>query len=325
MRCICIVDYFHKHSVRCLFVLNKSEPKVFAILQTKGIDYVVLENEIDVLKIKDVILGTIIILDINNKVLFRDARDYRAYINFLKENDFTVVSFEEFSAEVFPSDLIIIPYVGAEKLEINNDISRRHFLGPGYFIFREEFLSSPKITIHEEVKSIFVCMGGSDPDQLTEKYLIFLINSGYLLDIKIVINHLDKKRNETIQNILSSYSGTSELIINPGDLCAVICSCDIGLVNSGLIKYETSLVGLPCLSVSNNLHHEMVMQYFSEPGSIIHLGLADEMTEDHFKSSLSILMENVEIRKELSRKCKSMFDGKGIQKLYDYVIEFKNK
>ena len=69
----------------------------------------------------------------------------------------------------------------------------------------------------------------------------------------------------------------------------------------------------------------MVMQYFSEPGSIIHLGLADEMTEDHFKSSLSILMENVEIRKELSRKCKSMFDGKGIQKLYDYVIEFKNK
>lgn len=322
MRCISLAIHFQDHSIPFLFLLKDSDSRAASLLSGKGIPYKVMEAESDIEIIASTYTERIVVLDVNNRVVFHTIDDYRLYINFLKSKNFNVVSFEDFTTDEFDVDLAIVPYVGAEKLFENKDTTN-YLIGASYFIFRNEFLSSPKVINRDNVNHVFVCMGGSDADQLTEKYLKLLVRAGYNFKISIVITHLTPERKKQIDDILHFHKGQSDIILNSSDMSKVIVSSDIGIINSGLIKYETSILGLPCISVSNNHHHEMVMKYFAEEVGVLHLGMTDEVTDNDFELNLKKLVEDHELRRTFSRNNILMFDGKGKERIFKSIMNLK--
>lgn len=265
-----------------------------------------------------------IVIDANTPVLFSTAEKYKQYLSFVKQNDFTAIVFEEFTNDLFPSDMVIIPYLGAETLDYPNKDSVRYLLGPDYFVFREEFIASPKVNINETVKNIMVCMGGSDPLQLTEKVTGFFLNYPVPFHLTILFAALDEERKEKLNTMLTSYAGSYEILVNPAAISAVMLASDLGVINSGLIKYETCVMGLPCISLSNNAEHEPFMQLFAEKEVISHLGIANEIDYRQFSTALSLLVNSKAERKRLSDKALGMFDGKGIERIFTEIENLKN-
>ena len=130
-------------------------------------------------------------------------------------------------------------------------------LGPNYFIFNDHFLKCKKVKISHSVKKVFISMGGLDSKEMTEKFLKILENEKFDLEYIIVLKSISDERRKNILNILKNNFKKSQLIINPKNIAKIISSCDIGIINSGLIKYETSFLGLPSIIISNDDKHEI--------------------------------------------------------------------
>lgn len=320
MRGISIAEFFQKKKVKCVFALRKSDSKVYSILENYNIEFLILNQESDIAEINEGEKNRLVFLDVNNTVLFNNPGEYRSYVIFLKEHNYIVISFEEFSSDVFPVDVAIVPYVGADKLGLRDSASTKYLLGPEYFVFRQEFLDSPKVVIRDKVEHIFICMGGSDPGHLTEKYLGYLCSSPIMFNIKIIFTELGSLRRKLIEDMLLSYKGTYQIYLSPPIISSLISSCDIGIINSGLIKYETSILGLPSLSVSNNEMHEATMKHFADQAGIVHLGLSDEVTEAAFGAAISRLVQDVKFRIQLQKKNLLLLKGKGIEKIYKHIF-----
>ncbi len=322
IRCICLANYSRKKGKECLFILRLSDQKVESLLDREKLSYLVIRTESDIVSQKEP--GTKLILDINNKVLFEGASAYNDHLSFLKKAGFLTIVFEEFTQDPFPSDMIVIPYVGAEEFIQSTSFSSRYLLGPDYFIFRDEFLISPVVVIREEVKTLFICMGGTDPEKTTEKIIGFLLKYPKTFSLKIVFAAIHKKREDVLRKLLQSYNNSYEILISPSSISAIMVSSDLGIINSGLIKYETCMLGLPCISLSNSESHESVMHLFAERKLLKHMGITDKIAYEDFVFSFSSLVNDQAERIQISDHSRRMFDGKGIERVFTEIENLKN-
>ena len=326
VRCVSIAEYFQLFSFNCIFVHKKSkEGNTITVKDIGGnFDYKIISSENEIENYYIIGEKNLILLDVNNVPLFPKKQEYSKYINYLKKSNFIVVSFEEFIQRKINSDILIIPYVGASRLYNDVELSGKLLLGQKYFVFRNEFILSKKVSIKAKVKNIFICMGGSDPNLLTEKYLSYIVKSNENLNLNIVFAQLDNLRIGKIRRSLTSYNGTYVIHVNPINLASIILDCDIGVINSGLIKYETALLGLPCLCVSNNAKHEKIMQKFINQIDFIHLGVTDKISESFFINSLCRLMNDKMMRKKINLNCLKSFDGNGVKRIFKNVRNLIN-
>ena len=322
IRCTCIALYAKEHSVDCLFILKNSDENVQEMLREKDLEYIIITKEADLLEIKNG--DKILVVDVNNPVLFKETGEYKNYLLFLKEKGFKIVLFEDFVKDVFPADLVIIPYVNAEDLGYNNTPGTQYLLGPDYFVFRAEFALSPKVVIREEVKNIFVCMGGSDPGKLTEKITRQFAGYPNAFHLNIVFAQLDDARRENLESLLHAYKGSYKILINPPFISSVMRNSDLGIINSGLIKYETCVMGLPCISLSNNTFQEKMMQVFADKNILCHIGIASEVTDQMFYTALDSIVRDREKRSTVSQNSLRLCDGKGVERIFEKMQNLKN-
>lgn len=323
-RCISLAEYCKSKSVDCVFVLRASDEKIPALLRQKELRCIVISEESDIYAINTEQTVKILILDVHTPALFPTEDAYHTYISALKENGFKVAAFEEMQDNVFPSDLVIIPYIGAEKMGYADNSSTKYLLGPQYFIFRQEFLDASRIQVKDSVRNIFICMGGSDPDLLTEKVLSYLVTYPAVYKLSIVFAQLSEERRAGIENILQGYAGTYQLLTAPPSVSAAMLDSDIGINNSGLIKYETSMIGLPCITMSNPPEHEHLMNLFAEQQTILHLGIARKVSESIFHDALTRLSNDCNMRRRMSANGVSLFDGHGAERIYENLLQLKN-
>lgn len=186
------------------------------------------------------------------------------------------------------------------------------------------FLESPKVWIKENAENILVCMGGSDPDLLTEKYLSALVKVKSYLNISIVLARISDKRRSSILKILSRFTGDYTIFVGNEDIAKIISTCDIGIINSGLIKYETALLGLPCISVSNNFQHEKTMSFFCNEVDIVHMGISSSVSEEFFLKTFKNIKNDTSARKRINTNCLKLFDGNGLSKIHSSILKILN-
>jgi UDP-2,4-diacetamido-2,4,6-trideoxy-beta-L-altropyranose hydrolase len=321
-RCICLALFAREHGVDCLFVLKDSDQSVQQLVSEKGFECKRIANETDLLEMKGD--EQVVVLDVHNPVLFGETDAYKKYLLSLKEKGFHTLLFEDFIKDVFPGDIVVIPYLNAESLGHVNTSGTQYLLGPGYFVFREEFVRSSKVIIRDEVKSIFICMGGSDPEKLTEKITRFLIGYPRGFHLNIVFARLDEGRKQNLESILQSYKGSYTIFIDPLLISAIMLVSDLGIVNSGLIKYETCVMGLPCISISNNAFEENLMQFFAEKNVLIHLGIASDITGKVFNEGIDSMVNHKKERLLVSNNSLRLFDGKGVERIFNAMKNLKN-
>lgn len=326
-RCICIADYFRSRAAECIFLIKESGKEIEEIISHQhSYRYLRLQEEKDIIQLMKTHRPHVVLLDVNTPVVFETRESYRNYTFLLTSHAKCVtVSFEEFEEDEYLTDMVIIPYVGADRLFNRYEICENYLLGEKYFIFRDEFLTASKAVIRQEVDRVFICMGGSDPNKLTEKCINLLIMSGFRFRIRVFFSKLETHRRHLIEELLLQYEGGGEVIVNGQNLADEMSSCDLGIVNSGLIKYETSMLGLPCIAICNGQEHELVMRFFEQEAAIVQIGSLDGSQETAFINELKRLTADYSVRKKMFEINTTLFDGLGLVRVYDRIIHLVNK
>ena len=324
MRCLSIAEYFRSKKMMVIF-LTKSDQiekqitnkgfKIKKIPKTSSI-----EEELSYIKLLMFDNNIkIILLDINNYVTFRHFDEYRIYLDKLKKLSLFLISFEDFKDYPYASDIVIIPYFGAEGIKLHNKPTCKYLLGPKYCILRDEFLKIKHVAIRKKVESILITMGGSDPKGITMKVLKALNSTDIEVKLNVIIGKFSQISKNNVKKVLGNYKGNYSIAKDVNNIAQLMSESDIAIINSGLTKYEISAVGLPGIVISNNEKHCKQMDEFAKYGSVIHLGEVNAVQRHQITDAVRNIINNFNKRKQMSDVGKLLIDGKAMDRILSEI------
>ena len=323
MRCLDLANHALTKDVNSIFLTSTRLAK--EKIDSEGFKcFLISDNYKHALKeiknLKSNFLLKVILLDINYLSTEEQKKKYFDFLRELKIMSIYLITFEDLSNEVFPSDIVIIPYVGMASLKFQKEKGSRYLLGPKYFPLREEFNNiTKKSSTVNSVNNILITMGGSDPNQITIKVIKALSKLNTKYHLMVVLGSLSLISEEQIKALLSNYGGSFQVIKNGQNMAELMYESQLAITNSGLTKYEMANMGLPAIVISNNSKHANLMDDFVGYGSVVHLGTNEEITEQNILDAVTALTIDEKIREKMSKAGKRLVDGKGLERIFNTI------
>jgi len=177
-----------------------------------------------------------------------------------------VVVIDDISSQDFYAD-VIINHGSTQYLKpYRSKPETRVFSGFSYLIARREFLEAARRKRKvKDVNTIFICMGGSDPFNITPKVLQASIECDFITHIIIVIGALNKEKECLERIIRSNPEKKIELIVNADAISMVefINKSQIAMSTASSVALEICCVksALICGTVIENqfsIHQQLI-------------------------------------------------------------------
>jgi spore coat polysaccharide biosynthesis predicted glycosyltransferase SpsG len=259
------------------------------------------------------------VLDINNYHTFEAIEAYHHYLRCLSQMPTYTVSFEDPKNHPPLSDVVVMPYVGAERLTVDHQACL-YLTGPKYFVLPQIFATSPRVVIKKNVSNVLVAMGGSDPRNIGLKVLRALGKTTLKLRINIVLGGFSKISDATVASALKHCNSQFAILRDCRNMAEIMSKSDMAIIGSGLTKYEAASLGLPSLVISNNAYHASIMEEFVEYATAIHLGDTDSVDDAQITEAAIRLMGDCEKRQGMSVAGRVMIDGRGVDRIFSRVV-----
>ena len=315
-RCLLIANYIKDKGYNVAFITEQSLSQ--NIIESKGFKchrvYETIPN------IKKLYSSFSVIADINSDVIFGNKTDYYSYLSKLGAKARSLVTFEDLINYPYCSDVVIIPYCGAEKLKLNHDCNSRYLLGHNFFPLRKEF-NNDCFYVSKNAKKILITMGGSDPEKITLKVLSAINSSDQHYEIIVVLGQASNISPNDINKTMHNYKGLLKIFTDAKEISKLMLDCDVAITNSGLTKYELASLGVPTIVISNNEQQALYSDFFSSFKSSIHLGNFNIITEKLIRDNCVNLMQGYNLRLSMSERGKKLLDGKGINRIWQAILE----
>jgi UDP-2,4-diacetamido-2,4,6-trideoxy-beta-L-altropyranose hydrolase len=332
MRCIAFAQGFEKVGVKTVFVSKDYEQDIVEFIQNSGFHAVTIakncsssEDAALTLDSAEKYSANVIVTDISNIDTLADINTYQQYLRLLKNGGKFLITIDGFNGDCLsskltvPSDMVIVPYYGAQDKRYKGDKGTDFLLGPSFFLFRQEFTKAAKVKrrIKKKGNRILVSMGGSDPYHLTPKVVKALARLHRRdLDLKVVIGHGYSASLEHKAKIASQYfRGHYELIAKSNDMAELMLWADLAVMSSGLTVYEAALMRTPGVVISQYEYQEKVMNRFSKAGSFLHLGCGGNIGEKVIAEAVDKLLDDFVLRRQMAKSGENLVDGKGVKRI----------
>ena len=322
-RCLDIANHASKKGVIPVFLTKTNSVK--EIINNKEFDCILIAKNPKhaVKEMKNLISkfsSKVMLVDINYCTTIEQRHEYFDILKELKELDIFLLSFEDLSSEAFPADIVVIPYVGAESLKIQKKVGSQYLLGPKFFPVREEFRTIEKNkTPEEDVKTILVTMGGSDPTQITIKVVKALSKIKLKAHLIVVLGSLSKISDVQVKSLLSNFGGSFQVIKDAQNMAELMNESQLTITNSGLTKYEMAYMGLPAIIITNSKKYAPLMDDFASYGSAMHIGYSEDVTNENIINGVYELIDDRKKRQKMSELGKQLVDGHGIERIFKCI------
>lgn len=195
-----------------------------------------------------------------------------------------IVNFEDDGEGIYKADLVFNSLYSEELLP-------QVKAGEKYFIANKMFLFYEPIQIAEEVNRVFICFGGADPKNYSERLLAIVSRNAYKKYKFIVV--LGRAKNNVKK--LMEYNQYENITVayDVNNMPELMCQCDIAITSRGRTGYELALMGMPTIAMAQNEREEKHGFVCNENGfSYIGLNPDDEIIESTLKMYLNMSRKN---------------------------------
>ena len=204
-----------------------------------------------------------------------------------------------------------------EKLIQNGTIT---LLGPKYAIIRPEFRKINKKTIkkNSQIKKILVSFGGSDPTNECKKVLDALCsieNSKFEI---VVVAGIYNHKFEQLKKLYEKYSNI-KIYRHVNDLSRLMLNSDLFIGAGGTTTWERFYMGLPSIVTIISDDQKESIEFLSDMGHVINLGLAKNVTSKTYVQTLQKL--NSDLIYNMSLHNQKLVDGNGSNRIKKQIIE----
>jgi len=204
-----------------------------------------------------------------------------------------------------------------EKLIQNDTIT---LLGSKYAIIRPEFRNINKKTIkkNSQIKKILVSFGGSDPTNECKKALDALCSiENNQFEIVAIVGIYNNKF-EQLKKLYEKYSNI-KIYRHVNDLSQLMLNSDLFIGAGGTTTWERFYMGLPSIVTIISDDQKESIEFLSDMGHVINLGLAKNVTMKTYIQTLQ--KPNSDLIYNMSINNQKLVDGNGSNRIKRQIIE----
>lgn len=252
------------------------------------------------------------LLDINEKQLKR-----------LKKKAKLLVSIDDGHKVKFPSDILVEPSINP-KCRFRK--KTKYLSGKNYVILGKEFEKYNRAKkISKEPKLIFVCFGGSDSNNLTEKIIRILKEIDFEKRIKIntVLGPLfgSSKKVEKLAESNEQYVFLKNVL----NSAKILRKADLAIISGGTLMYEACSLGIPAIIICQNQEQNIEAEFCGKKGAIINFGIFNKLDDEKLKNTIFQLLEDLNLRKKLSTDAQRLINPYGTKRIASLILKELNK
>lgn len=158
--------------------------------------------------------------------------------------------------------------------------------GERYYISSKSFLFYKPIIIKEDVDSVFICFGGADPQNYSDR-LLKLISTDSMYEkyhFKVVLGRAKKNVNRLLDY---NRFDNIDVLFDVSNMPEIMSSCDIGITSRGRTGYELAILGIPSIAMAQN-HREEKHGFVCRENGFDYLGL--NPTDEEIKANLDLYL-----------------------------------
>ncbi len=193
-------------------------------------------------------------------------------------------------------------------------------------ILEEVFREFEDINVGEEIKTILVTQGGSDPWGVSSRVLHtleYLSVGATVFTVMGVATHP-----LTLQRVL--YFSERSLLrgfifhnLSIEDMADVICSTDLAITAPGQTYAELTAMSVPCIIIGHHERHEKIGKELQDKGAAVYLGIGPKMTDaklvESVKNTLKVISPYKK-RQSLMEGARNVVNKNGIYKVIEQIL-----
>jgi UDP-2,4-diacetamido-2,4,6-trideoxy-beta-L-altropyranose hydrolase len=225
-------------------------------------------------------------------------------------------------------DILLDQTLGRKTADYNKLVPNHCLLllGADFIMLRDEFLQSRQLAESKRkqssaVSNILITMGGTDPDNVTEKLLNWLIKfkqTNNKILVTVVINSASPFI-KSLKKISLVYDWIT-IVNNPKSMAKLMLTADIAIGSSGATAWERCCLGLPSLSIISAENQNFLSENLSKAGAIINLGHFTDLTYKNFVESLKRVINVTGSYQKMVAQSFACCDGLGVTKVVKALL-----
>jgi len=219
-------------------------------------------------------------------------------------------------AQHYSADLVLNQNAHAgERFYPSRDPSTRLLLGPRFALLRREFIEwrGWKREIPPLARNVLVTMGGSDPDNVTERVVQAILGEPTLRATVVVGGsnpHLPKLR-----ELVAGGPRDVQLMENVTNMPELMANSDVAISGAGTTSLEMCFLGLPALLIVLASNQRPAAEELNHRGAAIHVGGSAEIQPSTLSAHLTRLVNSRDARKAISERGRELVDGRGAERV----------
>ena len=251
--------------------------------------------------------------DSDKFIIIADGYQFNSsYQKKIKENKFYLVYIDDLTSEYMFADIVINHSL---NLNIKDFVAAKYTefaLGTEFALMRPKFINAAKkIKKIKKINEVFICFGGIDFYDFTNRALEGVIEIPNISKINIVISSAYSHKNiyETLKKRKEDvciYENISE-----NEMIDLMSKCQLAIIPSSTISYEACCVKMLILGGYYVENQKRINKGLDLNGLIYNVGDFRQLNSQDFKKKvIKIIQDNISIYKKMIKNQSDMFDGK---------------
>ena len=319
MRCLALAQGWQEEGRDVLFVQAESLPVVESRLKSEGMQVAQLP-EIQPGSQEDALETALLAQKHGARWIIIDGYHFgAAYQKHLKDSGYALLFFDGYGhAEHYYADLILNQniYATADIYE-SKETYTQLLLGTSYIMLRREFWPwrNWQREIPEKARNILVTLGGSDPDNITLKVIQALQQiKDDDLQIIAIIGGANPHYSE-LKVAINAGIKTIRMEKNITNMPKLMAWADLAISAGGGTCWELAFMRVPSLLLVLAENQEKVARYLHQENIAVCLGAGEQATPYSIAGSISSLISNSQLRRDLSLAGANQVDGYGVMRV----------
>lgn len=233
-----------------------------------------------------------------------------SYQRKLKNNGYGLIYIDDLANQYMVADVVINHSSHIRKNHYLKEPYTKLALGTKYALLRPLFLEQAKLNRSiPHNNTAFVCFGGADPVDLTQKAVQALLKTPEIKFINVVLGgayiHEEVFKMEKVYgHKLRLYKNLSE-----SNLTKIIQKCSFAIVPSSTILYEVCCFRMPILSGYYVNNQKFIYESMLKKNIIFGIGDLSKYETLDFETKINFILKNQNINAFIENQ-KNLFDGK---------------
>lgn len=242
----------------------------------------------------------------------------------LKRKLALLITLDDASDRRLVSDIALLPPT-ADALDLHwPDFKGEALIGWAWVV-----LATPPVArkdsraLREPPYQLLVTMGGADPAGLTLRVARNLRVFGENIMPHFVIGPAFEDAEKTIAALLGMWP-CGRIYRNLPDLREPIREADLAVCAYGVTAQELAAAGVPALYLALSGDHAQAADALAATGAGQNLGIHTELSDADFRTHVSRLLRNAQVRERMSVAGPRAIDGRGAERIAERVMRAMN-